>query len=703
MKYAFLLIGVVLFPAIYGQTGELEHFRMYYNETEVRKYIERAYTDVDVQPYSTEAFDQIRSGSVGESFFDPSFGRRWTFIFDGGHTIMNSERNAWNADTSLFFLEAGTGSNFRKIALFDGKTADYLRTVTVRNMSKTGSSLPSLRWMPGDPDGLFYIHANRIYAYSISADTTVVYQEFASFQSTQSKIAGGDGNEVDPFGDFLIGNKGSDCFVYNFFEKKVVRIQDGQRYYFDPGSPFPTIDLGAIDYATAFAGFIFELDEDGGGTLIRDYNGMEKQTLYRRTPHMDPTFFRHEGVLYPGIYVRYNAADAGHYQGKGLDSEERRCYFHAFDPGQPAELVRFTMDLWPSTNLGSGGQVSSNRMDGSTGILSVHGPALYDLPWEPRFGEVYEKAFNDRDAKVSRRIAHHYIGYESDYPSSAYQPEGWNSPDGTFVVIKTLWGWYKVDLFTERMTPEEIHAYLEGPPPVTFELSVQNGKGSGPCVEGSLRIISADKPAYGYVFDQWTGDVETIQDVYGAQTTLTMPGNDISVEAIYKEAPHYELNISVAGSGSVMTNPAGGSFLQGTGVALIPVESGEATFIRWEGDLSGSQNPAFVSMDSSIGVTAVFSDAVTGQDAPELMDNGFYPLGKMAGDIYRFRVELSGTSDLNLEIFHMNGSVVGHGEWKEVPPGKTDIACKIMGRVQGPLIARLSGDEFVKVLKFVDL
>jgi len=373
-------------------------------ESTVRTYIERGYTNVNVPPVAEATFDNLRSKTVGGKFIDPNFGREWTFIYNGGTKLLNSERNAWNSNGSLIALTVQAVNSYYDFALLDGNTAAYIRTV---RLNKPFTNITQVRWMPNDPNKMFYFYQNKMYTFDINTLAIAEYQTFASFTASTTDIAGGDGNDTAPNGDILIGNKGPDCFVYNIPLKKVVRLSGGNRTYLDPTVAFPTINLGLIDYACTFAGHILEQDEDGGGgVVVRDLNGAVLQTLYRRTPHMDPTYFNSGGTLYPGIMVRYNQADADYYNSIGLPSTVGTAYFHGWAEGSPGQLVRFTMDGWTSDLLGSGGQHSANRFDGSTGIISSHGPALYSLtPWQPRFGECYDQAHTAGEATMPRRCA----------------------------------------------------------------------------------------------------------------------------------------------------------------------------------------------------------------------------------------------------------------------------------------------------------
>ena len=77
--------------------------------------------------------------------------------------------------------------------------------------------------------------------------------------------------------------------------------------------------------------------------------------------------------------------------------------------------------------------------------------------------------------------------------------------------------------------------------------------------------------------------------------------------------PQYTLSVSVdpAGSGTVTLNPPGGTYDSGTQVTLTATANPGYVFDEWSGDLSGTDNPATITMDSDKSVTAHFSQIPT--------------------------------------------------------------------------------------------
>jgi mannan endo-1,4-beta-mannosidase len=119
---------------------------------------------------------------------------------------------------------------------------------------------------------------------------------------------------------------------------------------------------------------------------------------------------------------------------------------------------------------------------------------------------------------------------------------------------------------------------------------------------------------YGYSIFGWSwcgngGGVEYLDMVYNWDANSpTNWGSWFKANALSDVQTYYTLtvNVSPQGSGSVSLNPPGGSYTAGTQVTLTATANSGYVFGGWGGDLSGSQNPATIVMDSSKTVTANF-------------------------------------------------------------------------------------------------
>jgi len=113
-----------------------------------------------------------------------------------------------------------------------------------------------------------------------------------------------------------------------------------------------------------------------------------------------------------------------------------------------------------------------------------------------------------------------------------------------------------------------------------------------------------------YEFINWTGDVDTIADVYAATTTITMNG-DYSITANFVAI--YDLTTSSTGGGSV-TDPGEGVFTydEGTVVDLVAEAEEGYRFVEWTGDV-GTIADAYaatttITMNGDYSITANFEE-----------------------------------------------------------------------------------------------
>jgi trimeric autotransporter adhesin len=119
-------------------------------------------------------------------------------------------------------------------------------------------------------------------------------------------------------------------------------------------------------------------------------------------------------------------------------------------------------------------------------------------------------------------------------------------------------------------------------------------------LHGSEVTLTAT-PSSGWVFDRWEGDLTGNTN----PASILMEGNR-SVNAVFVEIENI-LTLNTEGSGTVTADPSQGTYSSGTEVTLTASPEVGWTFDRWEGDLTGSSNPATITMDADKTVTAVFT------------------------------------------------------------------------------------------------
>lgn len=84
-------------------------------------------------------------------------------------------------------------------------------------------------------------------------------------------------------------------------------------------------------------------------------------------------------------------------------------------------------------------------------------------------------------------------------------------------------------------------------------------------------------------------------------------GSEWSAVRRFTTIASFELNIATPANGSVTRNPSLVSYDAGTQVTLTAVPATGYQFVRWNGDLSGTENPAVITMDAVRNVSVEFS------------------------------------------------------------------------------------------------
>lgn len=131
----------------------------------------------------------------------------------------------------------------------------------------------------------------------------------------------------------------------------------------------------------------------------------------------------------------------------------------------------------------------------------------------------------------------------------------------------------------------------------SYNLTVNNGSGSGIYKERQSVSISANQPADGYRWSNWSGNWYSIGYRYNMNTNITMPSHDCEVTANYTEIdnrPSHTLTV-INGSGS-------GTYKEGTSITCRGNQAPASyEFAYWtEGDKTISySNPLYISMGTS--------------------------------------------------------------------------------------------------------
>jgi sulfatase modifying factor 1 len=156
-----------------------------------------------------------------------------------------------------------------------------------------------------------------------------------------------------------------------------------------------------------------------------------------------------------------------------------------------------------------------------------------------------------------------------------------------------------------------------------YTASVSNGAGDGIYTNLASVTITADAPPQRYLFDRWTGDTNSVADVFASTTALTMPATNVVLTAIYKPIL-YPLNVS-NGNG-------GGTYPYGSTVEIIAEAASGKRFYCWTGDISivanvNAATTTVTTSDIALTVTATYSLSLT---VDQGTGSGWYTEGAIA-------------------------------------------------------------------------
>lgn len=117
----------------------------------------------------------------------------------------------------------------------------------------------------------------------------------------------------------------------------------------------------------------------------------------------------------------------------------------------------------------------------------------------------------------------------------------------------------------------------------------------------TVTLLAEDKPAL--KLDNWTGDLTGNTN----PATLVMNSNK-TVTANFRVISTYKVNVTTVGIGSVVLNPAGGEYADGTQVTVTASSVLGSTFQGWSGDLTGNATSQVITVNSHKNITATFTD-----------------------------------------------------------------------------------------------
>ncbi|MDZ7361899.1 MAG: InlB B-repeat-containing protein [candidate division KSB1 bacterium] len=166
-------------------------------------------------------------------------------------------------------------------------------------------------------------------------------------------------------------------------------------------------------------------------------------------------------------------------------------------------------------------------------------------------------------------------------------------------------------LASDQRTRYYFHNYLDLSGGAASYTMTVNTSGSGNVTldppggvyDAGTNVTLTATPGSGYQFSGWSDDLTGSTN----PATITMDVNKNVTATFTALPPQYTLTVNTTGSGSVTLNPPGGVYNAGTNVILTATPSSGYQFSGWSDDLTGSTNPATITMDTAKNITAAFT------------------------------------------------------------------------------------------------
>lgn len=157
----------------------------------------------------------------------------------------------------------------------------------------------------------------------------------------------------------------------------------------------------------------------------------------------------------------------------------------------------------------------------------------------------------------------------------------------------------------------------------------------------------------GWTFANWSGDLSGSAN----PTTLSVSGNH-TVGANFSPIP-YTLLTNSEGNGTITQDPDLPTYTYGQVVTVTAVPDPGWTFAGWSGDLSGSQNPTSIGIDSSKAITATFTQNQYTVTINPSTGGSVVKEPVKATYVYGEVITFTATADLNWAFVNWSGDLSG--------------------------------------------
>lgn len=359
-------------------------------------------------------YESFKPPAADEWFTDPAFGTQIKRLTNTQSVFgFNGERSMFSSDDQYFVIAVDLPTP-KRLHLFDGRTGDLIRILPDFVSDRT-----TVRWWYDEVNEkqlLVYAEENRLMGFNVENDgisTLATFDEVIG--DATGKLCGGDGNDFDDSGEWLMLNKGtldanglpSKMFAYNISTGETGPVKDMTSYLLD----YCTISPGG--------GYIVGTSFDPAGSKP----GVGKKWIWNRDWTNEREITNSDGSRIGNAHLDLAYLD-------GIDE----CLVTKLSGGIWA--IRFSdLEHFKILDASDLSVIMYSAVGGSNRnhiYIAVESKGLDpDVEWSPYLGELLQIPLVSTGSGTVRRLTHHRARtHDNSFHFFADQPEPWINHTG---------------------------------------------------------------------------------------------------------------------------------------------------------------------------------------------------------------------------------------------------------------------------------
>lgn len=187
-----------------------------------------------------------------------------------------------------------------------------------------------------------------------------------------------------------------------------------------------------------------------------------------------------------------------------------------------------------------------------------------------------------------------------------------------------------------------------------------------------IQLAELDAGVTGYTDETITNYGEYSYRIKSINSTQESCFSTVQIEVTDPTPQTYRLSLNTEGSGNIIVSPSDTTYEEGTEVKITAEPADNWTFFCWTGDLSSTENPATLTMNSDKEVTANFY-TTSGSARSELHNDGINVIPVPSDDRMIISFYLSEGEFIKTLLYNSQGKLIRYISQDIYTPGNNQI------------------------------